>query len=77
MMGHLVAACGAVEAIVALLAVREGVLPATRNLDEPDTECELRHIQGAPLKRRIEHAMSNAFGFGGSNGTVVVSRWRS
>ena len=77
MMGHLVAACGAVEAIVALLAVREGVLPATRNLDEPDTECELRHIQGAPLRRKIEHAMSNAFGFGGSNGTVVVSRWRS
>jgi 3-oxoacyl-[acyl-carrier-protein] synthase II len=77
MMGHLVAACGAVEAIVALLAVREGVLPATRNLEEPDPECDLRHIQGAPLKQSIEHAMSNAFGFGGSNGTVVVSRWRS
>lgn len=77
MMGHLVAACGAVEAIVALLAVREGVLPATRNLDEPDPECALRHIQGAPLKCRIDHAISNAFGFGGSNGTVVVSRWRS
>lgn len=77
MMGHLVAACGAVEAIVALLAVREGVLPATRNLDEPDPECTLRHIQGAPLRRRIDHAMTNAFGFGGSNGTVVVSRWQS
>lgn len=77
MMGHLVAACGAVEAIVALLAVREGVLPATRNLDEPDPECTLRHIQGASLRRRIDHAMTNAFGFGGSNGTVVVSRWQS
>ena len=77
MMGHLVAACGAVETIVALMAVREGVLPATRNLDEPDTACPLRHIQGVPMKSKIDHAMSNAFGFGGSNGPVVVSRWRS
>jgi len=77
MMGHLVAACGAVETIVALLAVREGVLPATRNLDNPDPECAIRHIQGSPLRIDIEHAMSNAFGFGGSNGTVVVSKWRS
>jgi 3-oxoacyl-[acyl-carrier-protein] synthase II len=77
MMGHLVAACGAVEAIISLLAVREGHLPMTRNLDEPDPECDLFHIRGSSLRREIEHAMSNAFGFGGSNGTVVVSRWRS
>jgi 3-oxoacyl-[acyl-carrier-protein] synthase II len=77
MMGHLVAACGAVEVIVAMMAVREGVLPMTRNLVEPDPECDLNHIQGQALRRPIEHAMSNAFGFGGSNGTVVVSKWRS
>ncbi len=77
MMGHLVAACGAVEAIVSLLAVREGILPATRNLENPDPECAIRHIQGGVLRQEIEHAMSNAFGFGGSNGTVVVSKWRS
>ena len=77
MMGHLVAACGAVETIVSLLAVREGVLPATRNLETPDPECAIRHIQGGSLRKEIDHAMSNAFGFGGSNGTVVVSRWRS
>lgn len=77
MMGHLVAACGAVEVIVAMMAVREGVLPMTKNLVEPDPECDLFHIQDRPLRRPIEHAMSNAFGFGGSNGTVVVSKWRS
>lgn len=77
MMGHLVAACGAVEVIVALMAIRDGRLPPTRNLDEVDPACELNHIRGGVLKRYIDHAMSNAFGFGGSNGTLVVSRWKS
>ena len=77
MMGHLVATCGAVEVIVALMAIRDRRLPPTRNLDEVDPECDLNHIRGEAIKKEIEHAMSNAFGFGGSNGTVVVSRWRS
>jgi 3-oxoacyl-[acyl-carrier-protein] synthase II len=76
MMGHLVAACGAVEVIISLMAVRERILPPTRNLDEIDPECDLLHIQGKALKREIKHAISNAFGFGGSNGTVVVSAWK-
>lgn len=77
MMGHLVAACGAVEAIVCLMAVREGILPPTRNLQEPDPECDLYHIQDKAWKRDIQAAMSNTFGFGGSNGTIIVSRWKS
>jgi 3-oxoacyl-[acyl-carrier-protein] synthase II len=77
MMGHLVAACGAVEVIVSLMAIRDGRLPPTRNLDEVDPACELNHIRGGVIKKYIDHAMSNAFGFGGSNGTLVVSRWKS
>jgi len=73
-MGHLVAACGAVEAIVALLAVREGVLPPTINLDQPDPECAVEHVPNAAREVRIDHAVTNAFGFGGSNGSLVMSR---
>lgn len=73
MMGHLVAACGAVEAILCLLACREGVLPPTINLDRPDPECDLHHVAHVARAARVRHAMTNAFGFGGSNGTLIVS----
>ncbi|MCB9745707.1 MAG: beta-ketoacyl-[acyl-carrier-protein] synthase family protein [Alphaproteobacteria bacterium] len=76
MMGHLVAACGAVEAIVTGLAIREGRLPPTINLETPDPECDLDHVRNLPREAEVEHALTNAFGFGGSNGTLVVSRWR-
>ncbi|MCB9796965.1 MAG: beta-ketoacyl-[acyl-carrier-protein] synthase family protein [Alphaproteobacteria bacterium] len=75
MMGHLVAACGAVEAIVTGLAIREGRLPPTINLESPDPECDLDHVDNAPRAAEVEHAVTNAFGFGGSNGSLVVSRW--
>ena len=73
MMGHLVAACGAVEAILCMRAVQDGVLPPTVNLDNPDPLCDLRHIPSDALRSNIRHAMTNAFGFGGSNGTLIVS----
>lgn len=73
MMGHLVAACGAVEAILSLLAVRDGVLPPTLNLDNPDPACDLQHVPLTARHANIQHAMTNAFGFGGSNGTLIVS----
>lgn len=73
MMGHLVAACGAVEAILCMRAVQDGVLPPTINLDHPDPLCDLRHIPSDALRSNIRHAMTNAFGFGGSNGTLIVS----
>jgi len=74
MMGHLVAACGAVEAILSVLAIREGVLPPTINLDHPDPRCDLQHVRNTAQAARIDHAMTNAFGFGGSNGSLVFSR---
>jgi len=71
-MGHLVAACGAVEAVICVLALRDGLLPPTRNLVEPDPACgDLDLIRGAARPARIRHALTNAFGFGGSNGSLV------
>ncbi len=73
-MGHLVAACGAVEAILCLLAIRDQRLPPTINLDRPDPACELNHVANVARAAPVEHAMTNAFGFGGSNGSLVVSK---
>lgn len=75
-MGHLVAACGAVEAILCVLALRDQVLPPTRNLEEPDPACgALDHVRTArPTHGALRHALTNAFGFGGSNGSLVFSR---
>ena len=73
-MGHLVAACGAVEAILCVLAIRDQRLPPTINLDRPDPACALNHVAHRARESSVEHAMTNAFGFGGSNGSLVVSR---
>ena len=75
MMGHLVAACGAVEVLICMEVVRKGQIPPTLNLDRPDPKCALNHVVGGPKKAVVEHALSNAFGFGGSNGALVVSAW--
>jgi 3-oxoacyl-[acyl-carrier-protein] synthase II len=72
-MGHLVAACGAVEAILCVLAIRDGRLPPTINLDNPDPECALDHVANEVRMASVTHAMTNAFGFGGSNGSLVIS----
>ena len=74
MMGHLVAACGAVEAIVCAQAIRTGILPPTINLDHPDPHCEMRHVSPGAVEEAVDHAITNAFGFGGSNGSLVISR---
>lgn len=74
LMGHLVAACGAVEAILCMLALRDQVLPPTRNLDNPDPTCALNHVAHEARAAQLEHALTNAFGFGGSNGSLVFGR---
>lgn len=71
-MGHLVAACGAVEAILCILALRDGVLPPSLNLEEPDPDCAITLLKGAPAERRVRRALTNAFGFGGSNGSILL-----
>jgi 3-oxoacyl-[acyl-carrier-protein] synthase II len=73
MMGHLLGAAGAVEAAVCINAVRSGQVPPTINYDEPDPECTLDYVPNSGRTRRTRHAMSNSFGFGGTNAAVVVS----
>jgi 3-oxoacyl-[acyl-carrier-protein] synthase II len=73
MMGHLLGAAGAVETAVCVQAIRTGGIPPTINLDNPDPECVLDYVPHQARERRVTHAMSNSFGFGGTNATLVVS----
>lgn len=75
MTGHLLGAAGAVEAIFSILAVRDGVLPPTINLDEPDEGCDLDLVPHKSRVADVRIALSNSFGFGGTNGTLIVSRY--
>jgi 3-oxoacyl-[acyl-carrier-protein] synthase II len=77
MMGHLIAAAGSVEAIVCLLAIRDGVLPPTINLDNPDPECDLDYVPHEPREKRVDVALSNSFGFGGQNITLILRRYNN
>jgi 3-oxoacyl-[acyl-carrier-protein] synthase II len=71
MTGHLLGAAGAVEAIFTILAMRDQVAPPTINLDNPSAGCDLNFVPHEPQQRRIQAALSNSFGFGGTNGTLV------
>ena len=73
-MGHLIAAAGAVEAAVCALAVRDGVAPVNANLTQLDPDCAINIVRGASQRRPVRVAMSNSFGFGGSNNCLVLRR---
>jgi 3-oxoacyl-[acyl-carrier-protein] synthase II len=75
MTGHLLGAAGAVEAIFSVLAIRDGVLPPTINLDDPDDGCDLDFVADGSRKADIRFALSNSFGFGGTNGTLIFRRF--
>ncbi len=75
MMGHLIAAAGATELIVCLLAIRDNVLPPTTNYETPDPDCDLDYVPNQARQRRCDHAATNSFGFGGQNITLVASRF--
>jgi 3-oxoacyl-[acyl-carrier-protein] synthase II len=71
MTGHLLGAAGGVEAVFTVLAIRDQVAPPTINLIEPDPDCDLDYVPNHARKMRIRFALSNSFGFGGTNGTLA------
>jgi 3-oxoacyl-[acyl-carrier-protein] synthase II len=71
MIGHLLGAAGSVEAIFSVLAIRDGVLPPTINLDNPDEACDLDYVPGTAREVPVKATLSNSFGFGGTNGTLI------
>ncbi|WP_314409162.1 beta-ketoacyl-ACP synthase II [Pseudomonas kuykendallii] len=75
MTGHLLGAAGAVEAIFSVLAIRDQVAPPTINLDEPDEGCDLDFVANQAKARPIDVVLTNSFGFGGTNGSLVFSRF--
>ncbi len=74
-LGHLLGASGGVELIACALAIRDGVLPPTINLDNPDPECDLDYIPNVAREVRVDHVMSNSFGFGGHNASLLIGRY--
>ncbi len=74
MTGHLLGAAGAIEAVYTTLALKHQVAPPTINLDDPDPECDLDYVPATAREMKIDVAMSNSFGFGGTNGTLIIKR---
>ena len=72
--GHLLGAAGAVEAIFALLAMRDGMVPPTLNLDNPSVETAIDLVPHQAKKKQVDVALSNSFGFGGTNASLIFRR---
>ena len=74
MIGHLLGAAGGVEAVFCVLAIRDNVIPPTINLNDQDPECDLDYVPNTAREVDVKIAMSNSFGFGGTNGTLIFKR---
>jgi len=75
MTGHLLGAGGGIEAIASILAIQNGILPPTINYENPDPECDLDYVPNVAREVRVDTAMSNSFGFGGHNATLIFKRY--
>jgi 3-oxoacyl-[acyl-carrier-protein] synthase II len=75
MTGHALGAAGGIEAVFSVLALKEGTIPPTINYETPDPECDLDYVPNAPRKAEIEYALSNSFGFGGTNACLIFKRF--
>jgi len=77
MVGHLLGAAGAVELVVCILSIRDGKIHPTANLDNPDPECDLDYVPGTARRSAVKTALSNSFGFGGHNVSLIVAAYKS
>jgi 3-oxoacyl-[acyl-carrier-protein] synthase II len=75
MTGHLLGASGALEAVLCIKTIQEGILPPTINYETPDPQCDLDYIPNKARKKPVKHVMSNSFGFGGHNATIILSKF--
>jgi len=75
MTGHLLGASGALEALLCVKALEKNILPPTINYETPDPECDLDYVPNKPRKKELTHVMSNSFGFGGHNATIIISKF--
>lgn len=76
MTGHLLGAAGGIEAVFSILAIRDGILPPTINLDNPDPLCDLDYVPHQARKADVKVALSNSFGFGGTNATIIFRKYQ-
>jgi 3-oxoacyl-[acyl-carrier-protein] synthase II len=75
MTGHLLGGAGGLEAGISVLALRDQILPPTINYETPDPECDLDYVPNTARKASVEYALSNSFGFGGTNAALIFKRW--
>jgi 3-oxoacyl-[acyl-carrier-protein] synthase II len=75
MIGHLLGAAGAIEALVCVKTLQDDVLPPTINYETPDPECDLDYVPNVARHTRVNHILSNSFGFGGHNASIIISRF--
>jgi 3-oxoacyl-[acyl-carrier-protein] synthase II len=77
MTGHLLGAAGGAESVFTVLAIHRGKLPPTINYDTPDPECDLDYVANEARETQVEYALTNGFGFGGTNAVLVFKRFDS
>jgi 3-oxoacyl-[acyl-carrier-protein] synthase II len=75
MLGHLLGAAGAVEAVATVLTIKNGIIPPTINYETPDPECDLNYVPNEAIEKEVNYAISNSFGFGGHNGTILFKKF--
>ncbi|MDM8000735.1 MAG: beta-ketoacyl-ACP synthase II [Dehalococcoidia bacterium] len=75
MLGHMIGAAGAIEALICVLAIQHGVIPPTINLEHPDPDCDLDYVPNLARQHRVRAAMSNSFGFGGHNSVLIIKEY--